>query len=110
MDVTGKTKIWRNEKDGRVWYTRTIASKKYLNGKYAGDWIRAYETVQMPKGTDLANGTLINVTKAFEAVSEYKGKTYRKLVVMEYEVLEEGERETEQVSDSFEAIDEDVPF
>ena len=108
MDVTGKTKIWRNEKDGRVWYTRTIASKKFLNGKYAGDWIRAYENVQMPKGTDIGNAW-INVTKAFEAVSEYKGKVYRKLVVMEYEVIEEQDQKVEE-QDDFEAIDEDVPF
>ena len=29
---------------------------------------------------------------------------------LEYEVVEEGEQKTEQASDSFEAIDEDVPF
>lgn len=107
MNVTGKTKIFRHENEnGRPTYSRQIASKKFKDGHQVDEWMRVYEKVQLPKGTELPDKAVINVTKAFEAVTEYEGKTYRKLVVQEFGV----EPEEEPAHESFEELDEDVPF
>lgn len=114
MNVTGKTRIYRHENEGgRVSYSRCIASKKYENGHQVDEWVRTYERVQLPKGVELPDRSLIDVKKAFEAVTEYDGKQYRKLVIQEFmrdpnDVA--GTSADSTGSDDFEAIDEDVPF
>ena len=110
MNVTGKTRIYRHDNDGRVSYSRGISSRKFVDGEKTDDWVTDYETVQLPKGTDLPNKCRIDVTKAFEAVSEYKGKKYRKLVVQEFEIVDEEPPAQEPPSDSFEQVDNDVPW
>lgn len=111
MDVTGKTRIFRYDGDGYTNYSRGISSRKFVNGEKTDEWVTEYEKVQFPKGTDLPNKTDIEVTKAFEAVTEYKDKKYRKLVVQEFKVIDgESQKNDEEPVDDFEAIDEDVPF
>ena len=111
MNVTGKTKIFRKDFDGKPAYSRAISSRKFENGKQ-GDWMKpVYESVQFPKGTQIADGTIVNVTKAFEGTYETRsGEVKRKLVVQEYEV--EGEIAADKAHDSeFTAlINDDIPF
>ena len=110
MNVTGKTKIFRKDFDGKPAYSRAISSQKYKDGQ-KGEWIREYESVQFPKGTWLEDGCTVNITKAFEAVFETRsGEVKRKLVVQEYEV--EGEIAADKAHDSeFTAlINDDIPF
>lgn len=107
MNVTGKTKIFRKDFDGKPAYSRAISSRKYENGKQ-GDWLKpVYESVQLPKGTQIEDGTIINVTSAFESSYETRsGEVKRKLVVQEYEV--EGAVKTEP---EFTALtNDDIPF
>lgn len=112
MDVTGRTKLYRKDFDGRPSYSRAISSQEYKDGQ-KGDWITVYESVQMPKGTDLADKTIIDVVKGFEATYRSKDGNKRKLVVLEYKVLDFSDRRTiENVEpDGFTTLgDEEVPF
>lgn len=102
MNVKGKTKIYRKDFNGRPAYSRSIASQEFKDGQ-KGDWIRTYEPVQFPKGTDIADGSIVEV-EGFEAVFKNKGEIKRKLVVTKYQV--------EQSDDGFfnDSFDEDMPF
>jgi len=105
MNVIGKTKIFRKDFDGKPVYSRSISSQKFENGQ-KGAWIRAYESVQFPKGTQIEDGCTVNITKAFEAVYDTNNGVKRKLVVQEYEVVSEIAKEPE-----FTALtNDDIPF
>lgn len=111
MDVSGKTKIWAKEFNGRTAYSRTISSREFKDGQQ-GDWIREYESVQFPKGAVIPNGSIVEL-KGFEAVYKTKDAVKRKLVVQEYNVLEHPTYEEHAQQDAFEgfkAVDDDIPF
>lgn len=110
MEVKGRTKIYRKDFDGHPAYSRRISSQKFENGQ-KGAWISDFESVQFPTGTQIADGTTVDITKAFEAVYETrKGEVKRKLVVLEYSI--EGDNmETALVDESFTALQsDDIPF
>ncbi len=100
MNVNGITKIYRKDFDGRPAYSRAITSRRFENG-VKGDWLKPiYESVQFPAGTQIADGTVIEITKAFESSYENrKGEVKRKLVVQEYAVTEKPQEQFER--DSF---------
>lgn len=100
MNVTGKTRIYRREFDGRPAYSRAINSQEYKDGQ-KGDWITVYEPVQFPKGTEVPDRAIIEVTKGFEATYKGKGGNQRKLVVQEFRVLD---------AEHTELADGDIPF
>lgn len=103
MNVVGRTKIYRKEFDGRPSYSRAISSQEYKDGQ-KGDWITVYESVQFPKGTDLKDRSIIEVSKGFEATYKSKNGNMRKLVVQEFKLID-GEES------GFAAIkDDDIPF
>lgn len=109
MDVTGKTKIFRKDFNGRPAYSRAISSQGYKDGQ-KGDWISEWESVQFPKGTDIPDRSIVEI-KGFEAVYKSKDVVRRKLVVKEYRVLDEGKVQTETNQPSgYTAIEEDIPF
>lgn len=104
MKVTGKTKIFRKEFNGRAVYSRPISSQEYKDGQ-KGDWIRAYEPVQFPKGVDIADGSMVEI-EGFEAVFKNKaGEIRRKLVVQKYQVAE-----GQPADQFFGNVDEDFPY
>lgn len=112
MDVTGRTKIYRRDFDGRPSYSRAISSQEYKDGQ-KGDWITVFESVQFPKGTDLADRTIVEVTNGFEATYRSKEGNKRKLVVLEFNVLDSSDRRTIDGVDpeGFTALsDENIPF
>lgn len=85
MNITGETKIYRKDFDGRPSYSRVIASQEYKNGQ-KGDWIRTYEQVQFPKGTDIPDRSVVKI-KGFEAVYNSKEGVKRKLVVQQFQIM-----------------------
>ena len=104
MIVTGKTMLFRNDYEGRSFYKRGVSWKEYKDGKETGKWLAVYEPVKMPKGTDLPDRTIIDIKNAFESgYVKNDGTRVRQLVVLEYDLVDEG-------SDSFEAIEEKLPF
>lgn len=79
INITGETMIFKNE----YGYATTI-SRKNLQGEYE----KMYITIQLPKGDELENMTIINIAKGF--MSFYKDKNglaKPKLVVQEYAKL-----------------------
>lgn len=111
MDVTGRTKIYRKDFNGRPSYSRAINSQEYKDGQ-KGDWITDFETVQFPKGTDIPDRSIVEV-KGFEAVYNSKNGARRKLVVTEYNVIDPGREYTEFQDEpsGFTGLSEDeVPF
>lgn len=105
MEVIGKTKIFRKDFDGKPAYSRAISSRKYENGK-KGDWMKpVYESVQFPIGTQIEDGSTVNIKKSFEAVYETRsGEMKKKIIVQEYEVIGE-------IASEFTAIsNDDIPF
>ena len=109
MEVRGKTKIYRKDFDGHTAYSRRTSSQKYENGQ-KGAWISDFENVQFPNGTQIADGTVVDIIKAFEAVYENrKGEVKRKLVVLEYSTEES--LPTRPTDDGFTALqNDDIPF
>jgi len=102
MNIVGKTKIFRNEKDGKVYYTTSVNNKNQ-EGKYE------YMTIdiQFPKGTELENKTDVDVTNGF--ISFYKNKSGLpkiKFVVMDFTVPQQ------EAQDNFYGFgdDSDLPF
>lgn len=49
MNVTGKTKIFRKDFDGRPAYSRAVSSREFKDGQQTDNWIRTYESVKLPR-------------------------------------------------------------
>ena len=76
MNITGETLIFRNE----FGYSTSI-SRKNQDGEYE----KMYLSVQLPKGVELENKTMIEITKGFLSFYKTKeGLSKLKIVVMEY--------------------------
>lgn len=88
MQVSGQTKIYRKDFNGRPAYSRRISAQEYKNGQ-KGNWINVYENVQMPKDTNIPDGCIIEVVKGFESLYNSKNGIMRKLIVTEYKVLDQ---------------------
>lgn len=111
MEVKGKTKIYRKDFEGRPSYSRAISSQEYKDGQ-KGDWISAYESVQFPKGTDIPDRSIVEII-GFEAVYNSKSGIKRKLVVVDYKVLDSSDRKTIETDDpsGFTKLEnDDIPF
>ena len=95
MNITGKTMIFKSE------YGYSIAiSNKNQEGQYD----KMYIQVQLPKGIELENKTMIEITKGFMTFYKTKeGLPKLKIVIMEFET----ENKIEETN--IEPID-DLPF
>ena len=70
MNITSNnTMIFTKEENGKVHYRAGLSTKKQ-----DGSYDKAYIDVRMPKGTNIANQTKINITKGFLSFYNYKGK------------------------------------
>ena len=81
MNIEGKTIIFKNE----YGYTTSV-SKKNQDGSYD----KMYLSIQLPKGTEVENKTIIDIQEGF--LSFYKDKNgiaKPKIVVMKYKLHEE---------------------
>ena len=113
MEVKGKTKIYRKDFEGRPSYSRAISSQEYKDGQ-KGDWISAYESVQFPKGTDIPDRSIVEII-GFETVYNSKNGIKRKLVVVNYSVLDSSDRRTIETENTEQGgftklADDDIPF
>jgi hypothetical protein len=107
MNISGKTRIFKNEKG---LYT-TISNKKD-----DGTYENMYISVNFKKGIELENNTEINITKAFLSFYKTKdGLPKLKIVVMEYttdadEQYKQDEREAIQNESNYNFPDDEMPF
>lgn len=100
MDISGKTKIYRKDFDGKPTYSRRISSQEYKDGQ-KGDWVTVYEMVQFPKGTVIEDRSIVEI-KGFEATYKSKDGNKKKTVVQEYKVIDGAEHTA--------LTDDDIPF
>lgn len=88
-------------------YSLMVSSKNTDN-----TWVSGFIEAQFKKGVDIANKTKININNAFYTVSEYNGKKYTKIFVLEYDVAEAGEQKPS--GDGFmnipDGIENELPF
>lgn len=95
MNITGKIMIFKSE----YGYSTAISNKNQ-----EGQYDKMYVSVQLPKGVELENKTMIDITKGF--ISFYKtkeGLPKLKLVILDFE--------TENKIEPTEAeIIDDLPF
>ena len=119
IDVTGKNcKLWIKEhesKDGRKWNSYSIGvSKKDMSGTY----INAYQDVTFTRSSGISdripNGTLFDFEgwlspKAYKA-RDGKEATKTVIVINKARFKYDQQAAAESYNDSFEGLDEDVPF
>lgn len=93
-------------------YTLGISSKDK-----DGNWVNGYLDCQFKKGVELYNKAKIDITNSFFTVSDYQGKKYNKLFVMEFTVADSGEVPQAAITpgnDDFlnvpDSMDDEVPF
>lgn len=97
LNVTGKTKIFRKDFDGRAVYSTTISNKKE-----DGTYENMYISVQFKKGMETEG--IINITSGFLTFfkSTATGLPKVKLVVLDY---------TSDVAGDFMTVDDsELPF
>ena len=79
-----------------------------------GNWVNGFLDCQFKKGIDIPNKSKINIKNAFYTVSEYNGKKYYKIFVMEYEMEEAGKSPVQVDEAGFMNLDgidiEELPF
>lgn len=99
MDILGRTRIFKNEFNGKTVYSTSISSKD-MNG----EWQKVYVPVQFAKGMETEGD--IDITKGF--IGMYKDKNGLgkiKFVVQEYMKVDETGFMGATVAD-----DSDLPF
>ena len=108
MLVTGNTRIFKKEINGKELYSTSISSKNQN-----GDWDKMYLSVQLPRNVVLENGTDINITKGF--LSFYKtneGLPKIKVVIQEFQTKDEIEERNAIQQEEFyqDNLSQDLPF
>ena len=114
---TGHAKVFRHERDGRVWYTVAITQTNQDGSKEF-----AYKPIKFKRGVDLADKTEIEIRNAWEKF--YKNRNDEVVFYIFVNDFTQGDRAyserhsysaaanriEEEPPESFEAIDEEVPF
>lgn len=98
MNITSNsTVIFAKEFNGKMYYRAGIP-RKNEDGSYA----RAYIDIKLPKGTNIADRTKINIENGF--MSFYKNKNDENIfyiVVQQFKVVSEKKEETETKNDVY---------
>ena len=106
-EFTGKTKIFRNDYNGKTFYSATI-SKKLQDGEYENTTIN----IQFPKSVDLENGTKIDITKAWLTFYLKEKKPVFYIMCTEFEIEDGAELKREPtIPEGFAMMpDDDEPY
>lgn len=116
IDVKGSNcKLWFNEresKDGGTWKTYTVSVSKRDK---TGNWVRAYQDVMFTRdvdASDVPNGSTFDF-EGWMSVKSYRdrdGKEVCRPVLMINKAIFPDMQHSDGPADSFEQVDEDVPF
>jgi hypothetical protein len=101
LEISGKTRVYRKEFDGRVSYSIGFSKKKD-----DGTYLTAFQNVSFRKGVDIPHKTEINITKAWFSPYEYKDKAGYNLFISEFEC----DSDLPQGIEYAEVTEEDMPF
>jgi hypothetical protein len=104
-------KLWKNEHEGRKgkWYTFSIsASKKMQDGSYKNKSIRVFSKDGIP--TEIPNGSVCDIN-GFLTLDIFQGRDGEVSNIALYaNEIKFRDYESQDYGDSFEELDEDVPF
>ena len=108
-EITGETKVWRNDDKGFAQYTTSIGKKNQ-----EGNYDNAYIEVKFKKGVNIENGTVINIVKGFLTFRQYEKDNKRftiwQIMVLDFDTEYMDAPKEPSIEDSFAAIDADVPW
>lgn len=115
MNLTGdKVRIYRKDRETKNGGTFATYSYGVNSKDKDGNWIKGFRDCMFKKGVEVAHRADIKVNNAFEIASEYNGKTYVKVMITDFEVVNEGEQAPAVDSEGFmnipEGLDEELPF
>lgn len=79
-------KVIAKERNGYTFYSLMVSSKDKN-----GEWVNGFIDCTFKKGVSVNNKAKIIIKDAFYTVSKYNDKTYTKLMIMDFSVVDEGE-------------------
>ena len=107
-------KVFRKDGTSQAGKAYTTYSLGVSSKDQSGKWHNGYIDCAFKKGVSVNNKAVIKIKKSFFNVSEYNGKTYNRLMITDFDVLEEGEGAAVNTSiDDFMMMDgtgEELPF
>ena len=82
--------IYRQDKEsqGGIKYTQYSIGVASKNAN--GEWVNGFIDCQFRKGVDIPNKSKIFINNSFYTVSEFNGKKYYKIFVMDYQMESAG--------------------
>lgn len=116
MDVSGsKAKVWVNEhqkRDGGKWYDYNVGiGKKKQDGSYVNMYIRVKFAKELGLPEDIPNGTMMENYEGYMTIDDYtsrEGETVKRpLVIITKADFPELDAD---IPDSYEQLDEQIPF
>lgn len=108
-------KVYRKDRETRNGGTFATYSLGVASKDMNGNWVNGFIDCAFKKDVEVNHKAVIKISKAFPTVSEYNDRKYVKWMILEFEVLEEGEKpvappnpeEFMQIPDS---IGNEIPF
>ncbi|MBO5921944.1 MAG: hypothetical protein J6Q48_06105 [Bacteroidaceae bacterium] len=104
--------VYRKEKDTQNGGKFTTYSIGISSKDKDGNWVNGYLDAQFKKGVEVAHKAKINISNSFYTVNEYNGKKYTKIFVMDFEVVDPGEVQSNDTGfmNIPDGLDEELPF
>lgn len=99
-----KVRVWKNEKDGKTYFTYNISNKKQ-----DGSYENMSKICKFMKDKEPSSSCLIRIDNAFQSFYTVNDKKNDYLMIMEYITLEDTKPEN-NISDEVVLTDEDLPF
>lgn len=84
-------KIYRKDRQTQAGGTFATYSIKIASKKKDGNWVNGFIDVAFKKDVEVVDKSVIKINKAFFTANEYNGKSYVKLMITDFDVVEEGE-------------------
>lgn len=109
--------VYRQDKTSQNGKAYTQYSLGVSSKNANGEWVNGFIDCQFKKDVEVPNKAKISIINSFYNVTEYNGKKYYKIFILDFEVMESGEMPapTNVSSDGFMNIpdgleDEGLPF
>ena len=86
--------VYRKDKQTSNGGTFATYCVKVSSKKQDDTWVSAFIDVVFRKGVEVNNKAVISIKNSFPVINEYNGKTYIKWMIMDFDVIEQGEGQT----------------